>query len=354
MRVLMVGVDAQTKGGMWTVAENYLRSEGFVKETELAYVATSITGSIPKRLLFTAKALVKLVCKLLKGRYDIVHVHMAERGSVYRKNIVICLAKLFRCKVVIHMHGAEFETWYRSLDPGKQQGVRKILDKADRILILGAYWMDFISGLVKNKERVCVLHNAVNVPEENEYSKDASDMLFLGVVGKRKGIFDLLQAVKLADPRLPSDAMLTIYGPDEENRIESVIEEMNLTHRAVYKGWLTGDRKAEVFHKTALNILPSYNEGLPMTILETMAYGIPNISTDVAAIPEAVTEACGAILCPGDVDRLAQVIVQLMNDAQMRQQKSKNAYEKAKCEFSIDAHVLKVLDIYRELLPENE
>ena len=345
----MVGVDEQTKGGMWTVAENYLNDREFVRQTDLEYVATSITGSIPKRLVFTAKALLKIFAKLVGGKFDIVHVHMAERGSVYRKNIVITLAKMFGCKVVIHMHGAEFETWYRAMTADKQQGVRKILDKADKILILGEYWMEFISSLVAHKERVCVLHNAVSVPEENGYDIQATELMFLGVVGQRKGIFDLLQAIKLADDRLLGEVRLKIYGPQKDTDIEAEIRKLAISHRASYEGWLTADKKPEVFGKTALNILPSYNEGLPMTILETMAYGIPNISTNVAAIPEAVDDTNGAIINPGDAQHLAEVIVQMMNDKTLREEKSRKTYEKAKTAFAIDVHVNKVLDIYREL-----
>lgn len=349
MRVLMVGVDQQTKGGMWTVAENYIQSDLFAGQTNLEYVSTSITGSIPARLWFTAKAILKIAGKFLKNHYDIVHVHMAERGSVYRKNIVISLAKLFHSKVVIHMHGAEFQVWYQSLSERKQQGVRNILNKADKILILGQYWKNFVCSLVSEKDRVCVLHNAVSIGTQNPYNPEATNMLFLGVVGQRKGIFDLLQAVKMADAQIPAEAVLTIYGPEGERSIDEVIKKMELSHRVVYKGWLSSGEKPEVFAGTAVNILPSYNEGLPMTILETMAYGIPNISTNVAAIPEAVNEENGAIICPGDVAHLAREIIELMNDTKIRKEKSACAFEKAKTAFSIDAHIHKVLDIYREL-----
>lgn len=349
MRVLMVGVDRQTKGGMWTVAENYLHSKEFVDCANLTYVATSITGTIPKRLWFTAKALLKIAVQLIKREHDIVHVHMAERGSVYRKNLVICLAKLFGCKVVIHMHGAEFETWYRGLKPKKQHGIRRILNKADKVLILGKYWENFVCGLVDDEKKVCVVHNAVAVPAENQYNPDADKLLFLGVVGQRKGVFDLLQAIKKIEHQLPASAKLLLYGPEGERSVAGAIEELELQNRAEYKGWLPGEKRPEVFQQTAVNILPSYHEGLPMTILETMAYGIPNISTNVAAIPEAVKEDNGALICPGDIDSLAQTILEMMGNGAYRQQKSRKAYETVKTEFSIENHVAKVLEIYREL-----
>ena len=350
MKVLMVGVDQQTKGGMWTVAENYLRDETFCTEANLKYVPTSITGSIPKRLLFTAKGLADVFCSLLFGRYDIVHVHMAERGSVYRKNIVICLARLFGAKVVIHMHGAEFEVWYRALTDQKQAHVRKILNRGDRILILGEYWKSFVCSLMNDPQKVQVLYNAVPVPDSNQYNIDSSNILFLGVVCQRKGIQDLLKAVQLADNHLTSEVKLLVYGPDPgELPIEQMIQEMGLANRVEYKGWLSAENRQQVFAHTALNILPSYNEGLPMTILETMAYGIPNITTGVAAIPEAVNEDNGAVIEPGNVQSLANCIVRLMNHLDERNEKSGQAYNTAKKEFSIDRHFANVLAIYREL-----
>lgn len=349
MRVLMVGVDKQTKGGMWTVVENYLCADYFMQQTNLEYVSTSITGSMPKRLFFTAKALANILAKLIAQKYDIVHVHMAERGSVYRKNIVLAMAKCFGCKTIIHMHGAEFEEWYRSLTPKKQQGIRSILNGADKVLILGKYWEEFICSVVEGANKVSVLHNAVTVSDEKQYNPNAKNLLFLGVAGQRKGVFDLLQAIKKIDTELPDHVKLVIYGPQGERNIAEEIKLLGLQERAEYKGWLPSEKRSLVFQETAINLLPSYNEGLPMTILETMAYGIPNISTYVAAIPEAVNEDNGVLIQPGDIDALAQAILKLMMDDVCRSEKSQKAYEKAKGDFSIEKHIENVLRIYKEL-----
>lgn len=353
MRVLMVGVDEQTKGGMWTVAANYIHSEAFTAETKLKYIPTSVTGSIARRLLFTGKALAAVFGELLTRKYDIVHVHMAERGSVYRKNIVISLAKLFGCKVIIHMHGAEFEQWYQTLEESRKAGVRKILNKADKVLILGKYWEKFVRSLMDADEKVMVVYNAVAVPDENRYNSDSNNMLFLGVVGQRKGVYDLLQAVKQIDPKLPEEVKLYIYGPDFEKKIDAAIAEQDLAARVKYCGWLNAAEKEKVFSDTAVNILPSYNEGLPMTILECMAHGIPNISTNVAAIPEAVSSENGMIINPGDVDQLAQAIEMLMSSREERAFRSRNAFGDAKTRFSVDAHLANMIDIYKEVLEYN-
>lgn len=353
MRVLMVGVDEQTKGGMWTVVENYLRSESFTSSVNLKYIPTSITGTIPNRLLFTGKALLLIIKELLSCKYDIVHVHMAERGSVYRKNLVMCIAKLFHCKIVLHMHGAEFEPWYNTLSEAKKIYIRRILNKADKLIILGKYWEEFIGSLVESEEKICTVHNAVSVPNENRYNMAAKNLLFLGVVGKRKGIYDLLQAMKQIDTQLSEDVKLIIYGPDSEGRIHDTIEQMRLSERVFYKGWLNTEERNQVFAEVALNILPSYNEGLPMTILECMSYGIPNISTNVAAIPEAVNNKNGILIAPGDIEQLGKTINFLMSNDVERSIKSAAAYSCAKDSFSVSVHFERIMNIYRELSGNN-
>lgn len=109
---------------------------------------------------------------------------------------------------------------------------------------------------------------------------------------QRKGIDDLLQAFASIVNEIPEDIMLTLYGDDHdsEEKIQDKINRYKLQERVHYMGWLTKDNRADVFRNTIVNVLPSYNEGLPMTILESMGYGIPNISTSIAAIPEAIVD----------------------------------------------------------------
>lgn len=121
MKILIVGCDKSTKGGMWKIVENYLSSETFIKKTNLKYIPTSITGSIFKKVLFTSIAYVKILYYFIIYRPDILHVHMSERGSVFRKNIVMSMARLFKTKIIIHMHGAEFEKWYKGLNQKKKE-----------------------------------------------------------------------------------------------------------------------------------------------------------------------------------------------------------------------------------------
>ena len=345
----MAGVDQSTQGGMWTVVENYLKNAEFCEKTNLKYIPTSIKGNFIKKICFTFVSYIKIFFELSRKKYDIVHIHVSERGSIYRKYIVLLMAQLYKCKTIFHMHGAEFEVWYKNCPDKKKKSIRKIVNKADRILILGEYWKGFLYSLVDRPEKIQVLYNAVEVPEKNKYKIEARKLLFLGVVGVRKGIDDLLEAMKNIDDKLDEDIKLYIYGPDFSYGVEEKIKKNGLEHRVDYKGWLEREEKEKVFDEIAINILPSYNEGLPMTILETMARGIPNITTSIAAIPEAVSKENGILLKPGDVKGLQQAILTLMDSEKIRQEKSDKSFAIVKRKFSLEKHIHEVLHTYDEL-----
>ena len=84
-----------------------------------------------------------------------------------------------------------------------------------------------------------------------------------------------------------------------------------------------------------------------MTILETMAYGIPNISTNIASIPEVVeNEKNGFLIMPGDKNSIKLRISELIENKEKRMTMSSNAYNTILNHFSLDKNVEKLKKIY--------
>lgn len=352
MKVLMIGVDKKSVGGMLTVINNFLNSEKFVKSTNLDYVATVSRKNVLFKIVKFLFAYIKILFKLIFCKVDIVHVHMAERGSVLREGFVVKTANFFNKKTIIHLHAAEIEKWYLTLSSRKQKRVEDTFKCADKILILGKNWEKFMISLVgeNNIKKIDILYNAVNVPNKNYYNIDSNFILFYGMLIDRKGIKDVFQSFDNAKKYIDSKIKLLIYGDDVENQINSLLSQYNNDKRIVYKGWLDKKDFPEVARNTILHLLPSFNEGLPMSILETMSYGIPNISTNIAAIPEAISSKEGILINPGDCDSLTSAIVKICNDYSLRKYLSNNSYLKVRQLFSIESQVNKLLNIYEEML----
>jgi glycosyltransferase involved in cell wall biosynthesis len=116
-------------------------------------------------------------------------------------------------------------------------------------------------------------------------------------------------------------------------------------------GWVSGEEKNAILAQTMINVLPSYNEGLPMTILETMLYGIPNISTNIASIPEVIKDGVnGFLISPGDIDSLVCKIKELIDDRKLRQKFSVNSYDLVNNSFSLEHNVGQLKECYRIML----
>lgn len=355
MNVLMIGVDKTSVGGMLTVVENYLNNEQFCKKTNLKYIATVIRAGKWKKIKTLISKIPEIWTTIRRDKIEIVHVHMAERGSVFREGFVIWLAKLNGCKTVIHMHGATIEEWYNHRNFFVKGIVKKIFCMADMMIVLGRNWLPFMLSVMgeENKEKIVVLHNAVRVPDVNKYNSKAKDILFYGMLIQRKGIDDLLTAFNNIIPQIPNNICLVLYGDDHDSpeKIQDKIKRFGLEGRAIYKGWLTKDNMEEVFNNTIVNVLPSYNEGLPMTILESMGYGIPNISTNIAAIPEAISDGInGSLIEPGNIELLSAHMREYIFNIEMKKARSCAAYNTAKMEFSLEKHMEKLLGLYKNLL----
>lgn len=355
MNVLMIGVDKTSVGGMLTVIENYLNNKDFCEKVKLQYIATVIRGSKVVKIKTFLKKIPEIKRTIKEKEIDVVHVHMAERGSVFREGYVVHIANKMGCKTVIHMHGATIEDWYNRQNIIIKKIIKKIFCSADKMVVLGELWLPFMKQVMGKKEehRLAVLHNAVNVPRNNRYNLEAKEILFYGMLIQRKGIDDLLKAFGEIKDEIPLDVKLVLYGDDydSDEKITDKIKRFKLEGRAEYRGWLTAENRENVFSNAMLNVLPSYNEGLPMTILESMGYGIPNISTNIAAIPEAILDGVnGYLITPGNLVDLKEKMKKIILNKELRKAFSEQAYGIAKEEFSIDSHIDKLLEIYKDIL----
>lgn len=320
------------KGGIGRMVE-YIHRTWAVDEAPLVIVDSYGPGSKAWMPVFYARCLLRILRDALSGKIGLLHIHMSERLSVLRKGLIVHLAKAFRIPVVLHLHGADFADYCHSLSPGKFAAVQNMMRKADAIVTLGNYWRDFVhNDLGVPAERITVLHNAVPGPERVPTKNAGPDcrFLFLGVVCERKGVPTLLNA--LADNRLAMDRNWTIdfAGNGEVERYHAEALKLGLGERVRFHGWVDEKAARSLLEKTDVLVLPSRNEGLPMAILEAMAYGLPIVSTPVGSIADAVEDGDNGFLVPvGDSTRLAGALANLASDGMLRQrmgQRSRQRY----------------------------
>lgn len=339
-----------TKGGMVSVTKNYLNYHNW-KEFKIKFIPTHFDTNKYIVMLYFGIRYIQILFAIFFGHYNIAHLHTAERGSFWRKNFLLKTYHKFGIKVVMHHHAAEFEEFYASCSLKKKEKICKALAETDINIVLS----ERLVPMIKDKEpnaKVEVLYNAVQTFSENPYNTDAKGILFLGRLGKRKGIFDLLNVIKQLDDKIPKEIKFYLCGDGEIESVNERIATLNIGHRVSHVGWIDGSQKEAILQNTMINVLPSYNEGLPMTILETMARGIPNVSTRIASIPEVIKDGeNGFLITPGDVESLANCIEKLVIDTALRNNFSKASYELVTRNFSLDANIEKLKNIYKSILP---
>ena len=133
--VLMCGSRLDVKGGMVSVIKNYLGYENWA-DANVVYVPTHVEKHKLVTALYFAAAYLKILCLLPKYKFKVAHLHTAERGSFFRKAILLRTLRAFGVKVILHHHAAEFEEFYAGLSEKMKAFAAKTLMLADCNIVL--------------------------------------------------------------------------------------------------------------------------------------------------------------------------------------------------------------------------
>jgi glycosyltransferase involved in cell wall biosynthesis len=347
IKVVMLGPSLQQQGGMATV-ENLLLKQSSEK-VEIKHISTHEDGSILRRLQVYVAALIEFIGKLIQNDIDVVHLHVSEKGSVLRKALLVILSALFRKPVIMHTHGCEFHLFYDRLPPLGKHCVSAIFQHCAYVITLSESWSKYyISTCGLDTDKVGVLHNPVELPVELPVRGGVEKirLVFLGRIGKRKGAFDLIQAFASLSLTEKKRAELTLAGDGEVLQAKELVEALSLQDFVKLPGWINTQQRDQLLREADAFILPSYNEGLPVAMLEAMAWELPVIMTPVGGIPEIVKhEKNGILVNPGDIQQITEAIETLIRDESLRLAMGKNARQQV-ASFDIHNYNNALLAIY--------
>ncbi len=172
-------------------------------------------------------------------------------------------------------------------------------------------------------------------------------LVYLGLFARPKGVFDLIDALTRLKPDCLGRTRLVLAGNGDAAQVRDLVERRGLTRFVEVRDWLSPSERDRLLASADAFVLPSYAEGLPMSLLESMAWGLPVISTAVGSIPEHVHDGMqGLLVQPGDVSELAGAIERIVMDDALRRRMGEMA-RKAVEPLSLDLYAQKVAAIYR-------
>lgn len=312
-------------------------------------------------------AIVKVYRLIKKERIDILHVHTPIASFIGR-----IAATLARVRIKIYtVHG--FTTGNRFF-----MFIEKVLAKSctDYILTVNsedhqlADEQNFLtSGNIINIQSVGIntdqfnpdLFSSVERKQQRKELCIYEEAQVIGYVGRivaEKGVLDLLAAyLKIRQNR---KLKLLLIGPwdwgERDNKTIAKVKEIIHEHNLEQEVYLLGEREdiPQLLSIIDIFVLPSYREGMPVSLLEAMAMEIPVIATNIRGCREEVDSTSGFLYEPKDVDSLAKQLTYLLDNQEIAKQMGKHGRERVVEHFSEQQVLERQMKVYCEIIKTNE
>ncbi len=282
--------------------------------------------------------------------FDICHFHSVGPAAT------IPIARLFGARsVVFTMHGPDYEQrkWrtgaQRFLRYGESVGVRK----ADAVISVSRH----LQRRLETRYGRTVVH-IPNAPRAIRPTPPGDLLASLGLTGgdyvlyvgrlvPDKRVEDLLEAMARVRPEMP----VVIAGHSSHAwEYGARLRDMSGV-TALFTGWLEWDLTQELFSNAAAFVLPSAIEGLPLSLLEGMAHGLPCVASDIDANIEVLGEPAAGLTYPvGDVSALADALASVLDDPAHAARLGAAAQERVRDHYDWDRIAEQTADVYRQLL----
>ena len=171
-------------------------------------------------------------------------------------------------------------------------------------------------------------------------------ILFAGTITQKKGYLDLIQAFSLIAHKYP-EWELIFAGNGEIENAKGLAKDLNIENQVIFKGWVNREEIQPLFEKASIFCLPSYTEGFPMAVLDAWSYGLPVITTPVGGLTDVLIPDKNALVFePGDINRLAKLLEELINNESLRKQISEESIKLSQEKFDISSISKQLSELY--------
>lgn len=351
--------------------------EGF-EERKLPYKVIDLSGSEHLRAegAFSLRRLVQLLkpfCKalflLLSGRRSLYLSATQNWVGFCRDSAFILLAKVGGSRVVIHVHGGNYDGFFASLSPAQRYLVRTVIGNVDRIIILGESLRGMFDFEPRLQHKIRVVFNGLPYrveqtavePKRLPAEKGSRPkLLYLSNLIVSKGYLHVLEAIRVLVHEMDIDVECHFCGsfvlasdvcpystPDKaEADFLGRIEESGLVRNAFWHGPVSGDAKLDFLGNSHFFLLPTNFtfEGQPISIIEALAFGLVVITTPHRTIPEMIEGGGAGELVPfGKPEEIARVIESYIRAPEKFESMSRASIARYRQAFTREVHLDKLV-----------
>jgi glycosyltransferase involved in cell wall biosynthesis len=283
--------------------------------------------------------------------FDLFHFHIGGSHMV----LPLLILKLLNKPSILKISGW-WELERSLLNPNGQipRLMRMLLFRSDAIISLSDEIKTQLLTFGFPADRIISLPNGVDTQRfYPAVDKTASrKIIFVGRLVTEKGVPVLLRAAGKLTAEFPDISVdLVGAGPIEEE-LKQMIGNLGLYGKVRFLGRL--DNVANVLKTADIYVQPSLNEGLPNSLLEAMASGLPVVVTNVGGMPDVVTDGVeGFVVEPSNIDALAVALERLLHDSELRKKMGARCREKIQQDYSLDSVTDNYIALYKRLMDRN-
>lgn len=346
-QLIMLGAAPGTRGSIASIVDAY-RASGLFARWPIAYVATHGDGAAAERASLAVKGAGQFVALLAQRRRAALHVHTTPQAGFWRDSAYMLAAIAGRCPVLLHLHGGDFDRFYDACSTPSRAAVRFFFEQAAVVAAPSQRLASWIRS-VAPEAHVSFLPSPVPIPKVDEDAVRPNVVLFLGRLVPGKGIYDLLEAVSQLRSAVP-DVRLVCAGEGNRAAVVRYAQRLGIADAVKFTGAVGPSGKRALLETAAAYALPSYSEGMPVSLLEAMAAGVPVVASPVGGIAEVIVDGVSGFLAgPGDVATLTRQLRKLLLDRKLGALIGAAGRESVRLRFSPERALPKLEEIYADI-----
>lgn len=303
---------------------NQLFHSSLAKEFNLLHFQVGSEGrkeSVVSKLIRFLWSPMQFLWQIIQQKPHIVHLNTSMEPKSYWRDIVyLFIARIMRKKVVYQVHGGALPQVFFRGNWFLTNLLKLVLRSTDVVVLLAQRELLAYRNFIPD-HHLEIIPNAIEMGADAQWKKEPTrqdkplQLVYVGRLAKSKGIFEIIEALRIVcNKGINTQLVIAGSGPEEVS-LRACVEDLGLNNRVHFAGTIFGEEKKRIWEQADLFVFPTYHEGLPYTLLESMAARTPPVVSPVGAIPDVMQDGIQGVFVPSkNPEELAAVIERLDND----------------------------------------
>ncbi len=343
-----------------TQINSYIKASSLINNTfDIVYLGLSfgnignIGKSSLKKIVKMVTYLFKLLFLLIKHNPKLVYFTISPIGMPFYRDVLYAgLIKLFRKKLLLHLHGKGISREYKS-SVFKQKLYNFVFNNSFVIHLAHCLLKD-LEALQCSFKNFVLPNGIASIGHNKTIKKHPNSILFLSNLMRTKGIYLLLEAVSLLKKKGKNFTLFIAGAYSDtmnERQLNDYLISLDIKDRVKYLGVVKGQKKNEILSRSEIMVLPSYNECFPLVILEAYQSSMAVIASDKGAIKNIVNEGKnGFILDELSKEEIADKITLLLENKDLLKKMGERNYQEYLNKYSFEIFENNFIGIINEII----